>query len=63
MSLLARFLERLISMAFFVKAMLFYETEIIFFAVPICFTLFSFHVVSRTASEGLLLHFHYTPAF
>ena len=36
----------------------------IFFALSrFVFTLFAFHVVSRTASEGLLLKFRYTSAF
>ena len=56
--------ERLISTAFFIKAMSFCETEknfcFIFFALHL-FSLSSIHAVSRTASEGLLLKFYYTP--
>ena len=56
-------LERLISIAFFIKAKSFCETEknfrVIFFALYL-FSLSSIHVVSRAASEGLLLKFYYT---
>ena len=54
-------LKRLISIAFFIKAIWFYEIIFVrFFAAlsSFVFTLFAYHVVSLTASEELLLKFH-----